>query len=374
MSEASRSKSEPSISAARGRPGGRFTVILRMALYLCLATAICVMGIAAYRNTQDEAAMKKGQERLVSLHGLVAPAQKRLSPDYIDEDESLLADPPTDPAQWLDPDTLIVAHYEDAEADEQAVNWQDFQAHLAAATGKRVVCEEYLNSADEIAAVKSGATQIVALHAADTPYIVNNAGFIPFAVLGTEAGAHGNRLDIAVRTNSKILKLADLRGHKLTCTRPDSITGYRAAIAVLAQEAGLRPDVDYFTLFSHGQKRSVMGLVGGDFEVAALSDDKVRSLLNDGSIESDDYRVIYQSQVIPRLTIGYGYRLKPELAAKVTAAALAFENLKGAPDESTSKPLRFFAIDYQKDFEFVRKIDDSFDPRFNKGPKSKLGP
>ncbi len=375
MSEAFGSKAETSSSAARGLPIGRKTgAILRTVLYLCLAGVMGIMGYDAYRGRQDEAAMKKGQDRLVAAHGLVQPAHKRLAPEYSDKDGSLLADPPGNPADWLDPDTLVVAHYDDADVDEQLVDWNDFQAYLAAVTGKKVTCQEYLNSADEIAEVKSGAIQIVALHAADTPYLVNNAGFTPVAVLGADGSAHGNHLDVAVPAKSKIFKLADLRGHKLTCTRPDSITGYRAAIAVLAEEAGMRPDVDYFTIFSHGQKRSVLGLVGGDFEVAALSDDKVQSMLKQGSIKKADYRVIYQSQVIPRLTLGYAYNLKPELAAKVTAAALDFEIPKGPPDESTGKPTRFFAIDYKKDFEFVRKIDDSFDPRFNKGPKSKSTP
>ena len=121
---------------------------------------------------------------------------------------------------------------------------------------------------------------------------------------------------------------------------------------------------------AHGQKRSVLGLVGGEFEAAALSDDKVKSMLKDGTIKESDYRVIYQSEVIPRLTIGYLYNLAPELAAKVTAAVLDFENIGGARDDSTAKPMRFFVIDYKKDFEFVRKIDDSFDPRFRKTPKT----
>jgi hypothetical protein len=54
---------------------------------------------------------------------------------------------------------------------------------------------------------------------------------------------------------------------------------------------------------------------------------------------------------------------------------LEFENAGGAADDNAAdntaaEPMRFFAIDYKKDFEFVRKIDDSFDPRFRKTPKA----
>ena len=34
--------------------------------------------------------------------------------------------------------------------------------------------------------------------------------------------------------------------------------------------------------------------------------------------------------------------------------------------------MRFFPVDYKKDFEFVRTIDNSFDPRFFKGTKAKF--
>jgi phosphonate transport system substrate-binding protein len=203
---------------------------------------------------------------------------------------------------------------------------------------------------------------------------VNNAGFIPVAVLGTEAGASGNRLNIAVHGKSNIEKLADLRGHTLTCTAPDSMTGYRAAVVVLLQEAGLYPDRDYSIAFSHGQRRSVLGLIAGDSLAAALSDDKVHSMLKKGNIKPDDYRVIYQSQVIPRLTIGYIYNLKPELAATLTAATLNFKNEGGATEESDGIPMRFFPIDYKQDFEFVRTIDNFFDPRLRKVLRAKPAP
>ena len=95
-------------------------------------------------------------------------------------------------------------------------------------------------------------------------------------------------------------------------------------------------------------------------------------MLKQGSIKPTDYRVIYQSEVIPRLTIGYVYNLEPDLAEKVTSAALDFANEGGAARRIDSgQPMRFFPINYTQDFEFVRTVDDSFDPRFFKGTKVK---
>jgi phosphonate transport system substrate-binding protein len=348
--------------------------LARGAFYLALAAIVGVAAYDWYRATQEKAALRASQEELVSTHGLTERTSKHLAPEYKDSSGRLLADPPTDAKQLLDPQTLVVAHYQDAAASKQAVDWDEFQALLAKSTGKKIVVQEYQNTADDVAAVKAGEIEIVALHAADAPYLVNHAGFVPVAVLGDDVAAHGNRLDLAVRSNSDVNALADVKGHTLVCTAPDSITGYRAAVAVLFQEARLRPDVDYFINFSHGQKRSIEGLKSGEFEITALSDDKVQSMQKAGSLSPADYHIIYQSEVIPRLTIGYVYNLQPELTAKVAKAIVDFKNEKGAQDEDSGESMRFYPIDYKRDFEFVRRIDDSFDPRFSKAPKDKRDP
>ena len=183
------------------------------------------------------------------------------------------------------------------------------------------------------------------------------------AVVGSGGEVRGNRLDLAVPPKSTIRKLADVKGRRLTCTTPVSITGYRAAVAMLMQEAGLRPNVDYSIDFSLGQRSSIERLAAGELEVAALSDDKLQSMIEAGEVEEADIRVIYQSEPIPRFTIGYVHNLDPDLAAKVTEAMLNFENKGGPLEEGQQSPARFIAVDYRDQFEFVRKIDESFDPR-----------
>lgn len=361
--------SGPSPSAHATDSAGATSVnrdFVRLGLYGCLAAAIATAGYLLVRANQDQAAMHAGQQRLLSLHGVNQSSHKRLAADYSDKNGDLIADASSDPKQIVAPETLIVAYYVGDDDETVLVDWKGLASYLEQATGKQVTCQEYANSSEEIAEIKAGETHIVALHAADTPYIVNYAGFVPVAVLGSDAGPNGNHLNLAVYAKNRAKTLSDLRGTEVICTRPDSITGYRAAIAVLMHETGMRPDVDYNIRYSHGQTRSIMGLVKGEFQVAALSDDKVRSLLKDGSIQKTDFRVIYESQVIPRLTIGHINSLEPELANVVRKGILDFTNDGATPDESSGKPLRFIPVDYKQDFEFVRKIDDAFDPRFGK--------
>lgn len=336
-------------------------------MYLVLAAAVAIVVYAQYQSVKAKEMLRQSQTALTENLGVMAPVRKHLASQYTDRSGRLVADPPTDPSKLLDPDTIVVAYGEDSDLEVQPIAWEEFRARLADATGKKVELQIYQNTPDEVAQVKAAKFAVVALHTADTPYLVNNAGFIPVAVVGTDATAEGNRLDIAVPAGSKINKLSDLKDHTLTCSTPVSITGHRAAVAVLLQEASLRPDIDYIINFSLGQKRSILGLVDGEFEVAAISDDKLQSLLKSGRVKPSDFRTIYKSQVIPRFTIGYVYNLQPDLAAKITQAILDFKNEGGPVGEENSKPMHFVAVDYKKDFEFVRKIDESFDPRL--GPK-----
>jgi phosphonate transport system substrate-binding protein len=345
--------------------------IARIVLYGALLGVLAMVVVAAMRASQADNDLKKRQDSLVSDFGITAPAPKHLSSKFTDKDLRLLADPPSDPKLLLNPDTLVVARWQDADVETTSVDWDRFKKFLGDATGKKVELREYQNTPGDLSAIEEGKAQVVALHAADTPYLVNNLGFIPIAVLGSDAGALGNHLDLAVSTKSKVENLADIRGRTLVSSTPFSITGHRAAIAVLLQQAGMRPNVDYYIVYSNSQKRSVLGVASGEYEIAALSDDKVQSLRKKGSIKEGDFRVIYHSEVIPRLTIGYVYNLEPRLAEKVAKAILDFQNDKADPNEATGKPMRFFKIDYRHDFEFVRKIDDSFDPRFGaKIPKA----
>ena len=75
---------------------------------------------------------------------------------FCDVDGDLLADAPTDPSEWLDPDTLIFAYtpVEDPAVYKEA--WSDFLDHLKAVTGKDVVFFPVQSNAAQIEAMRSG--------------------------------------------------------------------------------------------------------------------------------------------------------------------------------------------------------------------------
>jgi phosphonate transport system substrate-binding protein len=307
---------------------------------------------------REKDVIRSSEGQTVASAGLGAPAHKVLAANFTYRQSRLLADPPESAAQFIDPKTLVVAHIEGADATP-GKSWAEFESQLAAATRRKVVDEIYTNSATQVADIDSGKVTLLALHAADAPFLVNNYGFQPMAVLGRGAGINGHRLDLIVPAKSQLASASDLKGHRLVCTVPSSITGYRAATAYLMRDCGLRPNVDYEIIWSTSQKRSIAGIAEKKFEMAAVSDDKVNSMLAKGEIQSSQYKIVYQSQVVPRTVIGYFYNLNPELAEQLRKAIL--------PTSATTAPdvLDFMPIDYKRDFQFVREIDDAFDPRFD---------
>jgi phosphonate transport system substrate-binding protein len=357
------------------RTSGKFGMVTRIAMLICVLAAVVYAGNAWMGMRSSRADQAASENTVVRAMGLIEPTEKHLSSEFTDSTGSLLADPPKDPAQFIEPRTIVLAHLADSE-EAQSMNWPDVEKHITQVTGLPVEDEIFDNGPAQLDEIKAGKITLVALHAADAPFLVNNYGYEPIAVMGNEGGAAGNKLDLIVPENSSLSRPADLKAqpnstpHNLTCSVPSSITGYRAAVTLLLENEQLRPNVDYFVTWSMKMKDSIKGIADGKYEMAAISDDKLQSMLEKGTVKQDSYRIIYSSDVIPRTTIGSFYNLKPDLAGKIREAILSFKPT-GAETEDGDKPMRLLPVDYKKDFALVRKIDDQFDPRLDTKQKTK---
>ena len=346
---------------------------IRLLPMLVLLVVAGVAGAAIYRaSARPTEGERLAEQAAVRATGLVEPVGKRLASGFTPAGDTLLAAPPADPKRLRDPDSIVFAHLDSSDGDSRdyaGVDWRGLEKRLGDATGRPVVDAAYDASPAQMSAIHNGRVTLVALHAADTPFLVNHYGFHPVAILagGGTAGAVGNKLDLIVPAASPIRSPADLRGQTLACTVPSSITGYRAAVALLMADQQLRPDVDYLIVWSLKQKASIRGVADGTYPAAAVSDDKLQSMLKAGDVKADAVRTVYQSDVIPRVTVGYFYDLQPELASKLTAGVLSY-----SPPSADAG--RFLPVDYRKDFALVREIDDRFDPRLDVTPHGDGGP
>lgn len=342
-----------------GEHGAPWSWGLRLGLLAGLLGATAVIaGVAAFSMHQKS--LYTYQQDLLGFKGLSEQPANSLDERYRDADGDLLADTPVVASKCIDPEPVVLAHYLGDDEGVLRVDWESLREMLETTTGKTVTLQPYLHTPDEITAVAAGEIHLVAAHSAEIPSLVNTAGLVPFAELGTSERADGNRLVIAVGPQSTASFLEKLRGGTLVCTEPGSVTGYRAAIIAIYMETGMVPGADYDIYFSHKHERSIRGLAVGKFPFVALSHDVLERMLEEGQIKPSEFRILYESRPLPRLTIGHAHQLDPEIRDSIISAVLDFENAATDDDQ----PLRFVPIDYKADYEFARRLDDAFDARF----------
>lgn len=293
----------------------------------------------------------------MAFKGLGESSTQSLDPAHQDSDADLIADSPSDSTAWISPQPLVMAHYLGDDEGTLRVDWEALAQKLSETIKRDVEAVAYLHTPEEIEDIAQGRIQLVAAHSAEIPKLVNSAGLVPFAELATDQAVDGNRLIIAVKHDSPAKSLEALRGKTLVCTEPDSLTGYRAAIVAIYLETGMRPNADYEIYFSHKHERSIRGVAIGKFPFIALSNDVLDRMLDQGRVERAEYRVLYESQPIPRLTVGHIHTLSPELVRRVKDAIFEFDN-------RTSSPYRFRPVRYLQDYGFARRLDEAFEPRF----------
>ncbi len=161
---------------------------------------------------------------------------------------------------------------------------------------------------------------------------MNNCGFVPVCRVPT-SDPTGTHIEIIVPTSGPINSLAELKGHELTLTEPNSNTGYKAPMVLLNSDYGLQPERDYVIRMSSAHEASIEGIAKGDYQAAAVAADMLERAEADGNIAKNQFRSIYRSESFPSAALGYVYNLKPELANKVKEAMMSFQ-AKGTPPRS----------------------------------------
>jgi phosphonate transport system substrate-binding protein len=340
-------------------------IIIYSAFLVLLVTGAITVSICYYMWTLRpvEDLLNSRQRTAAQMAGLSdIRISHHLDPQFTDENGSLVADPPKDPAKLADPDTLVFSWIGEDDYEFSPSDFKDLTDCLAKATGKHVVCDLSLtDTEDQLHALSNGKLHITVFSTGSVPKAVNTTGFIPVGMLAGSKGQEKYRMLIIVPTASPITDLDGLRGHELVLTSPSSNSGFKAPIVLLKNEHNLVYEKDYHIRFSQNFENSITGISNGQYEAAAVASDVLDRQVASNVIKKDSYRVIYTSADFPRAAIGYVYNLKPELAAKVKDALLTFD-FKGTALEPRFTPFNvdhFAALNYFNDWALVRMIDDT---------------
>jgi len=278
---------------------------------------------------------------------------------YCDRDGDLLADAPTDPADLVDPDTLIFAYtpVEDPAVYEEA--WSDFLAYLEEKTGKNVVFFPVQSNAAQIEAMRSGRLHIAGFNTGSNPLAVNCAGFNPFTIMASLDGNFGYEMEILTYPGSGIESVEDIRGRQLAFTSPTSNSGFKAPSAILAADFDMLPDRDFEPVFSGKHDNSILGVANQDYPAASIANSVLARMISREVITPDQVISIYKSQTFPTTGFGVAYNLEPELAANIRDAFFSF-NWEGTSlqrEFEKSNEGQFLPMTYKEFWEVIRKID-----------------
>lgn len=280
---------------------------------------------------------------------------------YCDRDGDMVADVPANPAEQVDPATLVFAYTPVEDPSVYRRVWQPFMDHLAQATGKRVQFFSVQSNAAQIEAMRAGRLHIAGFNTGSNPLAVNCAGFVPFSMMASKDGAFGYEMEIIVQAAGPIQKVEDLRGKLVAFTSETSNSGFKAPSALLQSQFNMAANRDFRPAFSGRHDNSILGVANRDYDAAAIANSVLRRMVARNAVDPAAIRTIYTSQTFPTTGYGHAHNLRPELAQKVREAFFSFDwaGTDLLTEFSKSEPPQeaFIPITYAKHWEVVRQID-----------------
>jgi phosphonate transport system substrate-binding protein len=278
---------------------------------------------------------------------------------FNDADGDLVADTPADPAQQIDPDTLVFAYTPVEDPAVYAEVWAGFLKHMEETTGKRVQFFPVQSNAAQIEAMRAGRLHVSGFNTGSNPLAVNCAGFVPFTMMASADGSFGYEMEIITYPGSGIDEVADIKGGKLAFTSPTSNSGFKAPSAILKSDFDLVAERDFEPVFSGKHDNSILGVANKDYPAAAVANSVLRRMIARGVIEPNQIVSVYKSQTFPTTGFGYVYNLTPELAAKIEESFFSFpwEGSKLQEEFKESGEAQFIPISFQEHWDVIRKID-----------------
>lgn len=298
---------------------------------------------------------------LSCLYICIAPAhadacawRSALDTRYCDENRDLVADAPKDPAQWKDPRTLVWAYAPIEDPSVYARLFKPFTRHLERCLGRQIVYYPIQTSSDEVKAMRSGRLHFAGFSTGPTIEAVNKAGAVPFAAKGSGDRMRGYRLIAVVRADTSYKALSDLKGRRVAHASLMSNSG-NLAPRLLFPRAGLKPDQDYTPIVSGGHDKSILGVVAGDYDMAAVASDVLERMIERGLVRRDALRVIYESDLFPTSSFAHAHDLAPSLVADMKRC---FFNFTFTPEMTAEfqGDDHFVPLRYDKAWEVVRSM------------------
>ncbi len=300
---------------------------------------------------------------LVTAIAALTTATHAMDPRFKDANGDLVADAPTNPADFIDPATLVFAYTPVEDPAVYAKVWDGFIEHLAKATGKKVQFFPVQSNAAQLEAMRAGRLHVAGFNTGSNPLAVNCAGFVPFTLMASKDNRFGYEMEIITHPGSGVNKVEDIKGKRMAFTSETSNSGFKAPSALLREQFKMESGKDFTPVFSGKHDNSILGVANKDYPAAAIANSVKSRMEARGVVKPEQTKVIYKSQTFPTTGYGYVYNLKPELAEKIKQAFFSFnwEGTALAAEFNKSEPPqeKFMPITYKEHWQVVRDIDQA---------------
>jgi phosphonate transport system substrate-binding protein len=288
-----------------------------------------------------------------------AMAEFQLDSRYTDRDNDMVADIPLDPAEWVDPDTLIFAYTPVEDPSVYASAWADFLAHMEEVTGKRVQFFPVQSNAAQIEAMRAGRLHVAGFNTGSNPLAVACAGFRPFAMMAKEDGSFGYEMEFITYPGSGIETVEDIKGRTMAFTAETSNSGFKAPSALMEATYGMVAGTDYTPAFSGAHDNSILGVANKDYDAAAIANSVKTRMIDRGVVSADQFEIIYTSETFPTTGYGVAHNLRPDLQYLIMNAFFTFpwEGSSLEAEFGKSGEAQFIPITFKDNWSVVREID-----------------
>ncbi|HEY8360585.1 MAG TPA: PhnD/SsuA/transferrin family substrate-binding protein [Ramlibacter sp.] len=204
--------------------------------------------------------------------------------------------------------------------------------------------------------IRTGKAQLAQVNPGLAAQLVSAGEPAPFAVPGNKAANKPNsyHLVLITRVDSPFRQPRDLVGKKIAHSTPTSNSGNLAPRA-LFPALGLAPEKDYEVVFSNGHERSVMGVMHGFYDGAAVASDLLDRMVLKGDIRASSVRTLWQSPPFMTESWVMGKDVPADVQARVRKCSYSY---------SFSPVLRkmlpgndvFLPVNFDRDFATVMEV------------------
>jgi phosphonate transport system substrate-binding protein len=211
--------------------------------------------------------------------------------------------------------------------------------------------------------LQAGKLNIAQLTTGLVPIAVEANVAIPFAIRGNASTGKiaSYQLKLISRVDSGFIKPTDLTGKRIAHTTPGSNSGNLAPRAYFPK-LGLQADKNYTVVYSQGHERSVMGVLHGFYDGAAVASDQFQRLVTKGEIRASTFRTIWESDPFPVEAFMMSKQTGNDIATRVRKCTYDYRFHKEAIKLLDGSD-RLLPISYEKDYAAVRYVLAQVNPK-----------